>query len=62
MARAFVADTGEGESALIERMRALLGEGLEIADAIARVNAYTRRLEGVRAYPDCTYEHLLERR
>lgn len=41
-----------------ERMRALLGEGIEIGDAIAKANAYACRLDGVRAYPDRQYEHL----
>jgi hypothetical protein len=41
-----------------ERMRALLAEGLEIGDAIAKANAYACRLDGVRAYPDRMYEHL----
>jgi len=41
-----------------ERMRALLGEGIEIGDAIAKANAYACRLEGVRAYPDRKYEYL----
>lgn len=41
-----------------ERMRALLGEGLQIGDAIAKANAYACRLDGVRAYPDRRYENL----
>lgn len=41
-----------------ERMQALLGEGIEIGDAIAKANAYACRLKGVRAYPDRQYEHL----
>jgi hypothetical protein len=41
-----------------ERMRALLAEGIEIGDAIARSNAYACRLDGVRAYPDRRYEYL----
>jgi hypothetical protein len=40
------------------RMRALLAEGVEIGDAIAKANAYACRLEGVRAYPDRRYEYL----
>jgi hypothetical protein len=42
-----------------ERMRRLLGEGIEIGDAIAKANAYACRLEGVRAYPDRKYEYLV---
>jgi hypothetical protein len=41
-----------------ERMRALLAEGIEIGDAIAKANAYACRLDGVRAYPDRRYEYL----
>jgi hypothetical protein len=41
-----------------ERMRALLSEGIEVGDAIAKSNAYSCRLEGVRRYPDRMYEHL----
>jgi hypothetical protein len=41
-----------------DRMRALLGEGIEIGDAIAKANAYACRLEGVRRYPDRQYEYL----
>jgi hypothetical protein len=41
-----------------ERMRALLAEGIEIGDAIAKANAYASRLEGVRAYPDRKFEYL----
>jgi hypothetical protein len=41
-----------------ERMRALLAEGIEIGDAIAKANAYASRLDGVRAYPDRKYEYL----
>ncbi len=41
-----------------ERMRALLAEGIEIGDAIAKSNAYANRLEGVRRYSDRKYEHL----
>jgi hypothetical protein len=41
-----------------ERMRALLAEGIEIGDAIAKANAYACRLEGVRPYPDRKYELL----
>lgn len=40
------------------RMRALLGEGIEIGDAIAKTNAYASRLDGVRAYPDRKFEYL----
>lgn len=41
-----------------ERSWALLSEGIEIGDAIAKANAYACRLEGARAYPDRKYEHL----
>lgn len=41
-----------------ERMRALLVEGIEIGDAIAKANAYASRLDGVRAYPDRKFEYL----
>jgi hypothetical protein len=41
-----------------DRMRALLAEGIEIGDAIAKANAYACRLDGVRAYPDRRYEYL----
>jgi hypothetical protein len=41
-----------------ERMRALLAEGIEIGDAIAKANAYASRLDGVRAYPDRKFEYL----
>jgi hypothetical protein len=41
-----------------DRMRALLAEGLEIGDAIAKTNAYASRLDGVRAYPDRKFEYL----
>lgn len=41
-----------------ERMRALLAEGIEIGDAIAKANAYACRLDGVRPYPDRKFEHL----
>ena len=41
-----------------DRMRALLAEGIEIGDAIAKANAYACRLEGVRRYPDRKYEQL----
>lgn len=41
-----------------ERMKTLLGEGIQIGDAIAKVNAYANRLEGVRYYADRKYELL----
>ena len=41
-----------------ERMRGLLAEGVEIGDAIAKANAYSCRLDGVRRYPDRKYENL----
>jgi hypothetical protein len=41
-----------------DRMCALLAEGLEIGDAIAKANAYASRLDGVRAYPDRKFEYL----
>lgn len=41
-----------------EHMKKLLREGLQIGDAIAKVNAYANRLEGVRYYPDRKYELL----
>ena len=40
------------------RMKALLIEGIEIGDAIAKSNAYANRLDGVRRYPDRKYEYL----
>ncbi len=41
-----------------ERMRAVLTEGIELGDAIAKANAYANRLDGVRRYPDRKYEQL----
>jgi hypothetical protein len=40
------------------RMKKLLAEGVEIGDAIAKANAYSNRLEGVRIYEDRKYETL----
>jgi len=41
-----------------EHMKTLLREGIQIGDAIAKVNAYANRLEGVHYYPDRKYELL----
>jgi len=41
-----------------DRMRAILAEGVRLGDAIAKANAYSNRLPGVRLYPDRKYEAL----
>jgi hypothetical protein len=40
------------------RMQKLLTEGIQIGEAIAKANAYSNRLEGVRIYDDRKYEFL----